>query len=108
MSTDPSPLPEGMETTAEERTHWLSVYAGKTFNELPMLLRTIRDLDRALAEIARLTEANALLGREIARLTAALAEARELLRRMDAGEPAAHMEPLSQTDLIDIIRKGGP
>ncbi len=54
-----APVPEGMETTAEERAHWLSVYAGKTFNELPMLLRTLRDLDRALAEIARLTAINA-------------------------------------------------
>ncbi len=54
-----APVSEGMETTAEERAHWLSVYAGKTFNELPMLLRTLRDLDRALAEIARLTAINA-------------------------------------------------
>ncbi len=49
------PVPEGMETTAEERTAWIE----NGFLSLwpTDIKRLLRDLDRALAEIARLSEA---------------------------------------------------
>ncbi len=56
MSTDnPVPLPEGMETTAEERKSIRRLAEGHSVFHWPSLLRVLDDLDRALAEIARLT-----------------------------------------------------
>ncbi len=86
----PAPVPEGMETTAEERVRWK--YAA------PDIVgsdghRVLRDLDRALAELARLTAVNADLlkvnlshAEALARLTA-LAEK----VRIDAGLVDAHI-----------------
>lgn len=42
----------GLETSDDERTHWLAVYATKTFHEVPMLLRTLRDVARLITAIS--------------------------------------------------------
>ncbi len=61
----PAPVPEGMETTAEERAEWRDIAAGAYggVNRPPrpssptVVTRLLDDLDRALAEIARLRAA---------------------------------------------------
>ncbi len=53
-----APVPEGMETTAEERVEWaVAIHYNQPWMQRSHML--IRDLNRALAEIARLTAINA-------------------------------------------------
>ncbi len=58
---DAAPVPEGMETTAEERAKW-STAVGRAWGMSPENIGSlVRDLDRALVEVARLTAINAEL-----------------------------------------------
>ncbi len=55
----PAPVPEGTETTAEERARWKTA-VGRAWGMSPENIgKVVRDLNRALAEVARLTAINA-------------------------------------------------
>ncbi len=84
----PAPVPEGMETTPQSRALILSAAVDRPDTEAVRIIALLRDLDRALAEIARLSAINADLcavnlrhAEESARLSAApIEQAAEALR----------------------------
>ncbi len=79
----PAPLPEGMETTAEGRQSFRETRDPDAWDAA-----AVRDLDRALAEIARLTEENALIGRKLVIMQSEQNALAAEIARLDAERPA--------------------
>ncbi len=105
MSDTPAPLPEGMETTAEERRKWGAMSYDRVAGPVAlwhMVERLCRDLDRALAEIARLTAERATVPPDREMLITSLAKLGTEL--MDAEWDAVELI----NDTIDALRSPAP
>ncbi len=110
-SDPPTPIPEGMETTAEEREDWAQMFTGK-LSEIGSFPRLLRDFDRALAEIARLTAING----DLCAVNLRHAEARARIAELEAAlKPFSFLTKLEQiktdivaeNDLITVVVRVG-
>jgi hypothetical protein len=98
VQDNPAPFPEGMETTAEGRQSFLETRDPDAWDAA-----AVRDLDRALAEVARLTaalaEANTARWQAETRLAVSEQRAREAERdrlQTDVEASARHANALSE------------